>query len=507
MCYSPVRVPNPSRKFRADMPLFLTVPCGHCPDCLRNAHNEWYFRAYMEYLNCKASNGAVYFLTLTYNDDNLPSMTFPDGSKQLCFYKRHIHNFIKYLRIQLKNLGYPYKEIKYLICSEYGKNGTERPHYHPLLFFPKRVPWKVLFDKDNGVIPKAWHYGFVVCSRMGFEVRSCAGIRYATKYVCKNLGFYKEGPIWDFLHGVGVDKDTYKMRKSLINDFLPRVWSSVHFGECFIDKVVNKQKDIPLFLSNNKYNLNNGTNSNYRIPRYYHLKLEKEINKCVSACVDKVVLDNTEVGNEVKRIIYVHKLLTEKCRLNSMSLEYLTNTLPSFCSVLQSVTSLREHGHYDSNCYRFEYLREGLVYDDLPQLISNALKDIDIDKLAKYRCYLRDYPIFDDDVPDAMFNYVDDIIHVMIHGRAIPPEYIGTYFPFLPNGVMVARPLEKGSISVYDLCRDNPYFAQYEYVSKLLDFYEMCVSIVKESSYLEKKYSKEKTKNAFKGSCIILKSI
>ena len=499
MCYCPIKIPNPSRRFNSDMPLFLSVPCGHCPDCLRNAHNEWYFRAYMEYLKCKASGGAVYFLTLTYNDDNLPCMTFPDGSKQLCFYKRHIHNFIKYLRIQLKKRGYPYKDIKYLICSEYGKNGTERPHYHPLLFFPKRIPWKVLFDLKDGVIIKAWHYGFVVCSKMGFEVRSCRGIRYATKYVCKSLGFYKEGPIWDFLHGTGVDKETYKMRKSLINDYLPRVWASNHFGECFIDDVINKQKDIPLFMSNNRYCLNNGTNCSYRIPRYYHLKLEKEINKSVSACLGKVVLDNTKIGDEVKRIIYVHKLITEKHRLSQMSLDFLKQTMPSFAGLRICVDYLKLHGYYDSNCYLFEYNND-LNHDKFVDVLYNKLSMVDLDNLAKYRCYLRDYPIFEDDVPSAMFGYVDDIIDKMVQSDTIPPEYIGdnAYYPFVPEGYQVACPLEKGHLSLYTKCSDVDYFSVYESVSKYLDYYEMCIAITKEVAYLQKKFEHERCKDAYK---------
>ena len=458
----------------------------------------------MEYLKCKASGGAVYFLTLTYNDENLPSMTFPDGRKQLCFYKRHIHNFVKYLRIQLKAKGYPYKDIKYLICSEYGKNGTERPHYHPLFFFPKRIPWKVLFDDKTGVFPKAWHYGFIVCSKLGFEVRNAAGIRYASKYVCKSLGFYKDGPMWDFLHGVGVDKETYKMRKSLINDYLPRVWSSNHFGECFITDVINKQKDIPSFLASNKYNLNNGEHSLFRIPRYYHLKMEKAINKSLSDAVDKVVLENTEVGKEVKKIIYLHKLFTEKYTLNQLQGDYLRLSMPKKEDVVNAVSSLQKYGHFDANCYLI-IEKDLKSHDDFVKELSERLKNVDIDNLAKYRAYLRNYPVFEDDCPDAMFNYVDDIINTMIDSNNIPPEFIGTFYPFVPENAFVSRPLEKGMIKFYGLCKDHWYFSEYEFICSMLDYYDMCVSVVKEYAYLEKKYDKEKTKKAFsKGDCITL---
>lgn len=505
MCYSPLKILNPSRKFNGDMPMYLKVPCGHCADCLRNAHNEWYFRAYMEYLDCRAKGGAAYFLTLTYNDENLPKLTFPNGDVQLCFYKRHIHNFVKYLRIQLKKLGYPYKDIKYLICAEYGGNGTHRPHYHPLFFFPFRIPWKVLFNDnpekgDIGVFLKAWHYGFIVCSKLGFEIRSAAGIRYATKYVCKNLGFYRNGPVWDYLHGVGVDKETYKMRRSLINDYLPRVWSSSHFGECFIDKHVKTQDDIAGFLAENKFSLNNGEHKPFKIPRYYHLKLEKAINKSLSDACDKVVLENTPIGMDVKHIIYVHKLITEKSELQNINLSYLTQTFPSAIDVAKSVQFLTDNGYYNTNCYLFN--RFALDnHEEVCKRIDEYMQVLDIDNLAKYRAYLRDYPLFDEDVPEDMFGYVDDIIDRMIHSEAIPPEYIGTYYQFAPGGVPLAFPIADYGCKHLMPCSKHPYFVNYESVCTLLDYYDMCVSIVKEAAALQKKLEKECVKNARKGDC------
>lgn len=46
----------------------LVVPCGKCPACLANQRQEWVFRLKQEYL---ASNFAI-FVTLTYNDENVP---------------------------------------------------------------------------------------------------------------------------------------------------------------------------------------------------------------------------------------------------------------------------------------------------------------------------------------------------------------------------------------------------------------------------------------------------
>lgn len=59
------------------------------------------------------------FITLTYNDENLPR----DGS----LVKKHFQDFMKRLR---KNTGV---KLRYFVCGEYGEQ-TFRPHYHAIIF-------------------------------------------------------------------------------------------------------------------------------------------------------------------------------------------------------------------------------------------------------------------------------------------------------------------------------------------------------------------------------------
>ena len=67
------------------------------------------------------------FITLTYNDNNLPH--------DLSLNHSHFQKFFKRLRKSL-----PFKTVRYYMCGEYGDE-FKRPHYHACIFnhdFPDR---------------------------------------------------------------------------------------------------------------------------------------------------------------------------------------------------------------------------------------------------------------------------------------------------------------------------------------------------------------------------------
>lgn len=92
----------------------IKLPCGQCIGCRIDRSREWAARC-MHEAQMHEENS---FLTLTYNDENIP----PDGSLDY----RHFQLFMKRLR---KTGAKP----RYFMCGEYGDN-TNRPHYHCLLF-------------------------------------------------------------------------------------------------------------------------------------------------------------------------------------------------------------------------------------------------------------------------------------------------------------------------------------------------------------------------------------
>lgn len=138
-----------------------TVGCGRCGPCLRKKQIDWCFRLQKE-LN---SSSSACFLTLTYNDENIP---ITEGGYTLA--RRDFQLFMKRLRKHANQ----HQKIKYYACGEYGSKGTQRPHYHAIIFnLPKP------FDK---YIRKAWKLGHI---HIGTVTE--ASIFYTTKYALKGL--------------------------------------------------------------------------------------------------------------------------------------------------------------------------------------------------------------------------------------------------------------------------------------------------------------------------------
>lgn len=97
-------------------PLFYLFACGKCSLCRSRKSAEYVFRAACE---SHTHPEGQYFVTLTYNNKNLPS-TGVD--------RKHLQLFFKRLRWRLKELDLP-TDFRYLAVSEYGAK-TGRPHYH-----------------------------------------------------------------------------------------------------------------------------------------------------------------------------------------------------------------------------------------------------------------------------------------------------------------------------------------------------------------------------------------
>lgn len=88
------------------------------------------------------------FITLTYNDDNLPYDVF-SPLPSLC--KRDVQLFMKRLRKKLN------KEIRFYLCGEYGEN-THRPHYHAIIFGHDFNSDKD-FHGSSATLSELWTYG------------------------------------------------------------------------------------------------------------------------------------------------------------------------------------------------------------------------------------------------------------------------------------------------------------------------------------------------------------
>lgn len=199
-----------------DMP--IQVPCGQCAGCRLDQSKQWALRCVHEAQvhdeNC--------FITLTYNNENLPK----DGSLN----KRDFQLFMKRLR---KKYG---EGIRYYMCGEYGERYS-RPHYHACIFgfdFPDKELWK----NEKGVrlyrsksLEILWEYGYSSIGEVNFETAAYVA-RYVRKKLNNKLDFVYEGK----------QKEFALMSR---RPGLGRAWYEKYKGDCYPkDFVTHKGKKL-----------------------------------------------------------------------------------------------------------------------------------------------------------------------------------------------------------------------------------------------------------------------
>lgn len=169
----------------------LKLPCGQCVGCRLERSRQWAVRCVHEASlyekNC--------FITLTYNDANLPS----DGSLHV----EHFQKFMKRLRFSYRGHR-PVADgtfpIRFFHCGEYGEN-FGRPHYHALLFnfdFPDRTIWKKSPSGEmlyrSKILEELWPFGYSSVGEATFQSAA-----YVARYIMKKVtgkaaeSHYREG--------------------------------------------------------------------------------------------------------------------------------------------------------------------------------------------------------------------------------------------------------------------------------------------------------------------------
>lgn len=151
-----------------DLPIKLA--CGQCVGCRLERSRQWAVRclheAKLHERNC--------FITLTYNDANVPvgnSLCLPDFQK-----------FMKRLRKEMSP-----QRVRFFHCGEYMKSFI--PHYHALLFgkdWKDKVKWSVNGRGDilyrSPSLEKLWPFGFSLIGDVTFESAA-----YVARYVLKKV--------------------------------------------------------------------------------------------------------------------------------------------------------------------------------------------------------------------------------------------------------------------------------------------------------------------------------
>lgn len=142
-------------------PIPVYVGCGQCIGCRLDRAAQWAIRCTHEaQLHDEKS-----FLTLTYDDDNLPL----GGSlvvRDLQLFLKRLHNRL------LRERGYG---IRYYACGEYGDT-TFRPHYHAIIF-GYSFPDKTLFKRNgrgesvftSNYLRELWKFGHNTVGDVSFD--------------------------------------------------------------------------------------------------------------------------------------------------------------------------------------------------------------------------------------------------------------------------------------------------------------------------------------------------
>lgn len=237
VCYRPLKVYRKpgggiafdSKEGYVDRP--FEIGCGQCYGCRLQKAREWSLRCVHE-ASLYESNC---FLTLTYDDDHLPSDLSVDV--------REWQRFAKRMR---KKVG----SFRFLHCGEYGDENL-RPHYHALIFGKDFSKDRVLFkEKPNPLwtsetLSDLWPLGFSTIGNLTLETAN-----YVSKYCLKKVTG-REGK--EFYGGRKPPYATMSRRPGLGAEWFERFQKDLYpSDECVVQGHV------------------------YRPPRYYDEKLRDE---------------------------------------------------------------------------------------------------------------------------------------------------------------------------------------------------------------------------------------
>lgn len=170
----------------------MAVDCGRCMQCRIKKQTAVKFLAQKELLEVYKTGRGASFVTLTYDDDNIPFVHLPTGnyyrgvlnfafSYNEAYYtlcQKDIADFNKRVR---RNMDYYKMKIPYKViyCGEYGGQ-TDRPHAHIIFLGLSDLLAKKFTSK-------CWKFGLCDVGPL-----SAGGLDYVTKYLTKSETYNKD---------------------------------------------------------------------------------------------------------------------------------------------------------------------------------------------------------------------------------------------------------------------------------------------------------------------------
>lgn len=282
------------------------IPCGQCSACRLQYTKEWANRCLLEAQYHKKS----YFITLTYDDDHLPTSLLDivpeSGEKNVeipTLRKKDLQDFFKELRYY-----YDKNKIRYYACGEYGTQ-TCRSHYHCIIFglelddlvMYKRViqNGQVYWYYTSEILNKAWkHKGFVIVAPATWE-----SIAYTARYVMKKLTgpaaqFYEDHKIEpEFVvmsRRPGIAKQYFIDHPDMFEKDLLRIGTEYGGKEFGIPRYFKKMFDALDEEAYNKYKADNKRNAEI-------LKAVK-MSKTSLSYLDQLQVEEDVLIDKIKRL-------------------------------------------------------------------------------------------------------------------------------------------------------------------------------------------------------------
>ena len=265
----------------------ISVACGRCIGCRLDYSRKWADRMMLELEEAKKG----IFVTLTYDNENLPVSEYEDTGlrnitdKELIkkeglvfdgdtwlkpkygtLDKKHCQDFMKRVRRH-----WPEIKIRFFLSGEYGENGTQRPHYHVILFGIGLADLGKLVQFGRNEIgqnyylspemEERWPFGHVLVADVSWQ--TCA---YVARYVVKKLSgpmsveYAKKNRIKEFClmsrkPGIGADylrKHPDCLDLMNINISTPEGGRKISVPKYYLKQLVSENKEENKLISTDK---------------------------------------------------------------------------------------------------------------------------------------------------------------------------------------------------------------------------------------------------------------
>lgn len=256
---------------------FKEIPCGKCVGCRLEYSRQWANRILLE----SKYHTDNYFITLTYNDEHLPTRLYDNkitgeiNAISHPLVKEDVTKFIKRLRRKLDYYGYD-SHFKYYLCGEYGDKSA-RPHYHiclmgcrldDLTFYKSSelgfnyynskfldscwtdstYSHKEFNDETNQFVGQK---GYIVVAPLTWESAA-----YTARYVMKK----RNGKEKDFYENNGIISEFTQMSKGIAKDYYKDNRDAIYeYDEIIVSTANGAKKFKPSRFFDTLYRIDNET--------------------------------------------------------------------------------------------------------------------------------------------------------------------------------------------------------------------------------------------------------